>query len=123
MPEYAEFAETYQHWSVTASPYGRIETYTFFEVLGSVRGLDVLDLAAGEGRTSRMLMERDLACERSRPPCAGSRRRSPDCRGRPAAPNDVWSSLFAGLEVADEAVGAASARYNGLAWSSGEAAR
>jgi len=58
MPEYDEFAETYQHWSVTASPYNRVEVHTFFEVLGSVRGLDVLDLAAGEGRTSRMLMER-----------------------------------------------------------------
>ena len=61
MPEYDEFAKTYQHWSVTASPYNMIETYTFFEVLGSVRGLNVLDLAAGEGRSSRMLMERGAA--------------------------------------------------------------
>jgi toxoflavin synthase len=56
MTEYDQFAETYQHWSATASPYSVIETYTFLQVLGSVRGLDILDLAAGEGRTSRMLM-------------------------------------------------------------------
>ncbi|MEO1090135.1 MAG: class I SAM-dependent methyltransferase [Pseudomonadota bacterium] len=61
MPEYDEFAEAYEHWSVTASPYGVVETHTFFEVLGSVRGLDVLDLACGAGRTSRMLMERGAA--------------------------------------------------------------
>ena len=58
MPEYDQFAEIYQHWSETASPYTRVEVHGFFEVLGSVRGLDVLDLAAGEGRASRMLMER-----------------------------------------------------------------
>lgn len=35
-----------------------VETYTFFQVLGSVVGLDVLDVAAGEGRLSRMLIAR-----------------------------------------------------------------
>lgn len=30
MPEYDEFADTYQHWSVTATPY--------VKVLGPVRG-------------------------------------------------------------------------------------
>ena len=57
MPEYDDFAETYQHWSVTAPPYRQIELHSFFRVLGSVRGLSILDLAAGEGRISRMLME------------------------------------------------------------------
>ena len=57
MPEYDDFAETYQHWSVKAPPYRQIELYSFFKVLGSVRGLSILDLAAGEGRISRLLME------------------------------------------------------------------
>ncbi len=61
MPEYDEFAETYQNWSVTASDYSRVEIHSFLEVLGPVRGLRVLDLAAGEGRASRLLMERGAA--------------------------------------------------------------
>lgn len=58
MPDYDVFAETYQHWCRTAKPYNVVETYTFFQTLGSIDGLDILDLAAGEGRLSRMLMER-----------------------------------------------------------------
>ncbi|MCR9213564.1 MAG: class I SAM-dependent methyltransferase [Proteobacteria bacterium] len=58
MPEYDEFAESYHRWSDSASPYSVIELYSFLKVLGSVKGLDVLDLAAGEGRISRLLMER-----------------------------------------------------------------
>ena len=61
MPEADEFAGTHQRWSVPPRPYGAIETCTFFDVLESVRGLDVLDLAAGEGRTSRMLLKRGAA--------------------------------------------------------------
>ncbi len=57
MPEYDEFAETYQRWSGKQTPYSVIEAFTFLQVLGSVEGLNVLDLAAGEGRTSRMLIE------------------------------------------------------------------
>jgi SAM-dependent methyltransferase len=57
MPEYDEFAETYQRWSGMETPYSIVEAYTFLQVLGSVQGLNVLDLAAGEGRTSRMLIE------------------------------------------------------------------
>lgn len=55
-PEYDEFAETYQHWCKTASPYSIVETYSFLKVLGPVRGHRVLDLATGEGRVARMLM-------------------------------------------------------------------
>lgn len=47
MPEYDDFADTSEHWSETASPYSRVEAYSFFKVLGAVRGLSVLDLAAG----------------------------------------------------------------------------
>ena len=61
MPEYDEFAETYQHWSATESPYSLIEAYSFFTVLGPVQSLHVLDLACGEGRTGRMLMARGAA--------------------------------------------------------------
>lgn len=61
MPEYDDFAETYEHWSETESPYRRVEAYSFFTVLGAVRGLNVLDLAAGEGRYSRMLMKSGAA--------------------------------------------------------------
>lgn len=57
MPEYDEFAETYQRWSGMQTPYSIVEAFTFLQVLGSVRGLSLLDLAAGEGRTSRMLIE------------------------------------------------------------------
>jgi SAM-dependent methyltransferase len=57
MPEYDDFAETYQQWSGMETPYSIVEAYTFLQVLGSVQGLSVLDLAAGEGRTSRMLIE------------------------------------------------------------------
>lgn len=56
MPEYDDFADTYQHWSVTAGPYAQVADYSFFTVLGAVRGLNVLDLAAGEGRISRRMM-------------------------------------------------------------------
>ena len=43
---------------MTATAYSVVESYTFFQVLGSVVGLDVLDVAAGEGRLSRMLVAR-----------------------------------------------------------------
>lgn len=61
MPEYDAFGGAYQRWSATAHPYGVVEAYTFFRVLGSVRGLHVLDLATGEGSSARMLMERGAA--------------------------------------------------------------
>ncbi|MGI9371867.1 MAG: class I SAM-dependent methyltransferase [Hyphomicrobiales bacterium] len=57
MQEYDEFAETYQHWTEAESAYRAIEIYSFFSVLGVVKGLDILDLACGEGRTARMLAD------------------------------------------------------------------
>lgn len=57
MPEYDESTETYQRWGGMETPYSIVEVFTSLQVLGSVHGLDVLDLAAGEGRISRMLIE------------------------------------------------------------------
>jgi SAM-dependent methyltransferase len=57
MPEYDRFADVYQGWSAATSPYHILECYSFLRTLGSVQGLDILDLATGEGRTARMLME------------------------------------------------------------------
>lgn len=48
MPEYDESAETYQRRSGMETPYSIVDAFTFFQVLGSVRGLSVLDLAAGD---------------------------------------------------------------------------
>jgi SAM-dependent methyltransferase len=61
MPEYDDFAETYQRWTESAVPYRVIELYSFFNVLGSVAGLRILDLAAGDGRVSRMMIEAGAA--------------------------------------------------------------
>lgn len=55
---YDRHASTYDRWSTARSAYSLLETQTFFDVLGSVRGASILDLAAGAGRSSRMLMER-----------------------------------------------------------------
>lgn len=57
-PEYDDFSKTYQDWAVAASPYTIIETYRFFQTLGPLDGLNILDLATGEGRTARMLIDR-----------------------------------------------------------------
>ena len=59
MPEYDTNADSYRHWSEGESIYWTIEQTSFFEVLGSVRDLNILELACGEGRLSRMLIERD----------------------------------------------------------------
>ena len=58
MPKYNEHVDVYHEWSASSTPYRAIESYTFTEVIGPVRDLDILDLACGEGRISRMLIER-----------------------------------------------------------------
>ena len=57
--DYDENADVYLRWTVSDNVYWLIEQTRFFEVLGSVRSLDILELACGDGRISRMLMERD----------------------------------------------------------------
>lgn len=58
MTDYDDDSKTYQDWSVTESLYSLLEWTTFLDQLGSVEGLNILDLACGEGRLSRVLMER-----------------------------------------------------------------
>jgi 2-polyprenyl-3-methyl-5-hydroxy-6-metoxy-1,4-benzoquinol methylase len=57
---YDAIAEQYKRSKLT--PWRRyIEQYTFFEMLGDVRGLSVLDLACGEGFYARLLKLRGAA--------------------------------------------------------------
>ncbi len=58
MTDYDRDTDAYHRWSVADSPYWLIERTRYFEVLGSVQNLNILELACGEGRISRMLMER-----------------------------------------------------------------
>ncbi len=81
MADYDHFAENYQHWAETTSPYTIVELATFFEVLGPVRGLDVLDVACGEGRLSRMLMQSGAASVRGVDVSAEMIRRADDRGG------------------------------------------
>jgi 2-polyprenyl-3-methyl-5-hydroxy-6-metoxy-1,4-benzoquinol methylase len=48
----------YLRQSVAENPYRLLEWTTFLEVLGSVKGLDLLDLACGDGRLTRVLTHR-----------------------------------------------------------------
>ncbi|MBY8974262.1 class I SAM-dependent methyltransferase [Rhodobacteraceae bacterium NNCM2] len=61
MPQYDDFAGTYQHWSETDGPYRIVELHSFFSTVGPVAGLHALDLAAGEGRTARRLIKAGAA--------------------------------------------------------------
>ena len=64
MPAYDAYdqdPDTYARWSKSDSAYTVLEWYVFLKTVGSARGLDVLDVACGEGRTSRALMERGAA--------------------------------------------------------------
>jgi len=54
-------ADIYLQWSESDTPYRILEWYVFLRTIGSVRGLNVLDLACGDGRVPRALMERGAA--------------------------------------------------------------
>ncbi|MDJ0958796.1 MAG: class I SAM-dependent methyltransferase [Arenicellales bacterium] len=54
--DYDNNADAYRRWSVADNVYWLVEQTRYFEVLGSVRDLNILDLACGEGRISRILM-------------------------------------------------------------------
>lgn len=58
MTDYDEHADVYRAWYESNSPYWLVEQTRFFEVLGSVQNLDILELVCGDGRISRMLMDR-----------------------------------------------------------------
>ena len=65
MTDYDEHADAYDAWIEADSPYWLLEQTRFFEVLGSVRGLRILELACGDGRISRALMERGAEAVRA----------------------------------------------------------
>ncbi|MEM7441743.1 MAG: class I SAM-dependent methyltransferase [Pseudomonadota bacterium] len=58
MADYDENTDSYQDWAKTDSLYAYVEWPVFLETIGPVAGLNILDLACGEGRLSRVLMER-----------------------------------------------------------------
>lgn len=55
--DYDVNADLYVRWTVSDNVYWQVEQTQFFKVLGSVRNLNILELACGDGRISRMLME------------------------------------------------------------------
>ncbi len=57
LADYDHHGEIYQRWSERTGPYSVLEWHVFLEVLGSVSGCNVLDMACGDGRTARCLME------------------------------------------------------------------
>ncbi len=61
MPDYDKDTNFYQDWSVVETPYTVLEWYVLLETIGPVTGLEVLDLACGEGRLARVLMARGAA--------------------------------------------------------------
>lgn len=56
MSDYDKDADAYRRWSISDSDYRLLEQTQFLRVLGSIRGLSVLELACGDGRMSRKFM-------------------------------------------------------------------
>lgn len=57
MTDYDHKTSRYQKWSKTDSVYSHIEWYVFLDILGDVTSKRFLDVACGEGRLSRALMD------------------------------------------------------------------
>ncbi len=57
IPEYDSHVDVYGDWSTAENPYRAIESFTFMEVVRSVRDLDIVDLGSGEGRTCRAFVQ------------------------------------------------------------------
>lgn len=57
MDDYDKNTDSYLNWSETDSIYSLLEWHVFLSTIGSVAGLDVLDVACGGGRLSRKLMK------------------------------------------------------------------
>ena len=57
MADYDKHGDIYSRWSIKETPYSVLEWHTFLHVLGSVKGLRILDVACGDGRLSRGLMD------------------------------------------------------------------
>lgn len=56
--DYDKNTDSYQRWAAGDSIYWLLEWTVLLRTIGPVEGLDVLDVACGEGRLSRALMER-----------------------------------------------------------------
>ena len=56
--DYDANIDAYRRWSLSDNVYWLIEQTRYFEVLGPVLNLNILELACGDGRISRMLMDR-----------------------------------------------------------------
>jgi SAM-dependent methyltransferase len=61
MPAYDHDPSPYLRQSIRETPYRALEWHVFLETIGSVKGLRVLDLACGDGRLSRLLIDRGAA--------------------------------------------------------------
>lgn len=57
MTDYDKHGDIYSRWSIKETPYSALEWHTFLSVLGPVTDLSVLDVACGDGRLSRALMD------------------------------------------------------------------
>ncbi len=57
MTDYDKHGDIYSRWSIKETPYSVLEWHMFLKVLGPVTGLRVLDVACGDGRLSRGLMD------------------------------------------------------------------
>ena len=57
MTDYDKQGDIYRRWSLRETPYSVLAWHVFLQVLGPVKGLRVLDVACGDGRLSRGLMD------------------------------------------------------------------
>ncbi len=57
MTTYQQDPDTYAQWSKSESAYSALEWYVFLRTIGDVTGKTVLDLACGDGRLSRHLVD------------------------------------------------------------------
>ncbi len=57
MTDYDKHGDIYSRWSIKETPYSVPEWHTFLKVLGPVTDQRILDIACGDGRLSRGLMD------------------------------------------------------------------
>lgn len=57
MTDYDKLGDIYSRWSIKETPYSVLEWHMFLQVLGPVAGQRILDVACGDGRLSRGLMD------------------------------------------------------------------
>lgn len=57
MGDYDKKSASYREWTKSNNPYFLLELHSILSAIGDVRGLELLDVACGEGRLSRLLLE------------------------------------------------------------------